>query len=87
MCPPICYQSGSRLPPRANAGRGTALCAQFRGGDTENFVGATDGHEMTGSLDRMPNRSGHPVGHRLVDGIRYQPIIQPLPHVDPTLDR
>ena len=42
---------------------------------------------MTGSLDWMPYRSRHSVGHRLVDGIRYKSIIQTLPHVDPTADR
>src|SRR5678815_615107 len=42
---------------------------------------------MTGSLDWMPYRSGHSVGHRLIDGVRYQAIIQSLPHVDAPFDR
>ena len=42
---------------------------------------------MAGSLDGMPYRSRHSVGHRLVDGFRDKPIIQTLPHVDPTFDR
>src|SRR5258707_2660535 len=41
---------------------------------------------MTGSLDWMPYRTGHSVGHRFVDGIRYKPIIESLPHVDSPLD-
>jgi hypothetical protein len=37
---------------------------------------------MTGTLNRMPYRSRHSVGHLLVDGIRHESIVQSLPHVD-----
>jgi hypothetical protein len=37
---------------------------------------------MTGPLNWMPHRTGHSVSHRFVDGIRYEPIVQSLPHVD-----
>src|SRR6476660_5752417 len=41
---------------------------------------------MTGSLNWMPYRTGHSVGHRLVDGIRYKSIVESLPHVDSPFD-
>src|SRR5258708_40057391 len=41
---------------------------------------------MTGSLDWMPYRRGHSVGHRFVDGIGYKPIVESLPHVDSLFD-
>ena len=41
---------------------------------------------MTGSLNRMPYRSWHSVGYCLIDGIRYESIVQPLPHVDRPFD-
>jgi hypothetical protein len=57
---------------------------QLFGGDAEDVVSRTDGNEVTGSVHRTPNRARHPVGHRLVDGIGHQPIVQPWLHLSGT---
>jgi hypothetical protein len=62
------------------------MCAHLLGRDSEDVIPCAHCHEMTGSLNRMPYRSWHSVGHRLVDGIRYESIVQSLPHVDWPLD-
>src|SRR6185436_14497409 len=36
---------------------------------------------------RMPYRSRHSLGHRLVDRIRYQSIVESLPYVDSPVER
>jgi hypothetical protein len=41
---------------------------------------------MTRSLDRVPYRSWHSVRHRLVDGVRHESIVKPLPHVNWAFD-
>jgi hypothetical protein len=62
------------------------LRAQFLGRDREYLFPGADGHKMAGSFDGMPYRTRHCVGHRLVDGIRYQAIVQSLPQVNWTLN-
>ena len=58
------------------------MCAQFLGRDSEDFIRFAHCHKVAGSLNRMPHRTGHSVGHRLVDGIRHESIVQSMPHVD-----
>ena len=58
------------------------MCAQFLGRYSEDFIPLAHCDEMTGALNGMPYRSWHSVGHRLVDGIRYESIVESLPHVD-----
>ena len=65
---------------------GAQLGSQLLGRDGEHVIACTDGHEMTGSLDLMPYRSGHPNSHRSVDGSRDKPIVRTLPHVDRPFD-
>src|SRR5262245_57796815 len=62
------------------------LRAEFLGRDLENVIPGTDGHEMTGAVHRVPDGSRHLVGHRLVDGVRHQLVVQSLPHMDTPFD-
>lgn len=43
------------------------LGAQFLGRDSKYVITRADCHQVTGSLDLMPYRSGHSVGHRSID--------------------
>ncbi len=56
--------------------------AQFLRCDGEYLVPGADRDEMAGTLDGMPHRAGHCVGHGLVDRVRDEKIVQSLPQVD-----